>query len=79
MKIFGRVSRQAGPEGLFELSEVTFQGTPALLRAVASFLAAAADELERNPATFGHRHIQDQIKDWISDSMESPDVIVHGL
>ena len=47
MKIFGYVQTHHEPEGLVELSEVTFQASPEVLREVAAFMFQAAKEMEQ--------------------------------
>ena len=76
MKIFGRIARHCSEDGLVELSETTFVASPDALRAIATFLARAAEEMEQRGERFSHTHIQDEVEDWRDHEPEWPDVIV---
>jgi hypothetical protein len=76
MKIFGYVQTNHEPEGLVELSEVTFQASPAVLREVAAFMIQAAKEMEQLGSRFSHSHIQDATDGWRAEQPERADVIV---
>jgi len=73
MKIFGYQSRQVNENGLLEMKEVTFQGTPEQLRLVADFLRGSADCIEANPGEFDHDHISFNNPSWNDDY---PEVLV---
>lgn len=76
MKVFGHALRTCNAAGLVELSEVTFQASPNVLREVSVFLSQMADEMERSPEAFGHRHMQDEVRGWSDSVPERADVIV---
>jgi hypothetical protein len=76
MKIFGYVQARHEPEGLVELSEVTFQASPEVLREVAAFMVQAAKEIEQQGSRFSHSHIQDAIKSWRVEHPERADVVI---
>jgi len=76
MKIFGRVNRHCSDDGLVELSQATFVGSPDALRNIAAFLSHAADQREQRGTRFNHSHIQDEIKNWGDHVPEWPDVVV---
>lgn len=64
MKIFGYQKNKLNDEGLLEMEEITFQGTPEQLRLVADFLRTAADNIEANPGKFDHGHISSNNATW---------------
>ncbi len=74
-KVFGRSKKKASKDGLMEMSEITFEGSPTELRAIAAFLTRSADELEKHGKNFGHNHLKDEKHPapWSSDAV---DVIV---
>ena len=76
MKIFGYVQTHHEPEGLVELSEVTFQASPEVLREVAAFMFQAAKEMEQQGPRFSHSHIQDAINSWRAKQPERADVVI---
>lgn len=76
MKVFGRIHRHCSDDGLVELSEATFVGSPDALRQIAAFLSHAAQQLEQRGERFSHAHIQDEVESWGSHESEWPDVIV---
>jgi hypothetical protein len=58
MKVFGYPNRTVNPHGLVELREVTFVGTPTMLRGIAGFLLAAAEQMEEKATgSFNHLHM----------------------
>jgi hypothetical protein len=73
MKAHGYAKKQLSPQGLLEISEVTFSGAPCSIREVARFLLAAADEMERRGGRFSHSHIREHFPEWHE---RWPDVIV---
>ena len=73
MKIFGYAKRKASDSGLLEMREVSFTGSPESIRAVAAFLASAADKMEQQGSAFGHEHSSDVCPEW---QKKWPDVIV---
>jgi hypothetical protein len=72
MKTFGYAKKKLSPEGLLEIREVTFSGSPASIREVAQFLLAAA-EMEKSGHQFSHVHIGDQCSGWLK---KWPDIVV---
>jgi esterase/lipase len=73
MKAFGYQKRNVG-DGLLEMSEVSFTGSPEEIRMIARFLESAAARMELHGTAFGHDHFRDIYpeywkKDW-------PDFIV---
>jgi hypothetical protein len=73
MKAYGYTRKTVNTEGLQEMSEVTFTGTPATIRQIALFLLMAADKMELHGSQFGHEHISDSDSGWHE---RWPDVIV---
>jgi hypothetical protein len=73
LKAYGR-GKVISEDGLFQLTEVSFAGTPWELRRVATFLMETAAIKEQVGANFGHRHLQDEkdLKPW---DRECADVI----
>jgi hypothetical protein len=72
MKIYGYSKEVDTDQGPLTMSEVTFLGDPAALRATAQFLLQMAEEVEKN-ANFEHGHFRDTWDDW---QEEFTDVIV---
>ena len=61
MKAFGyTVKDESDPQ---ELTEVTLQVSPSVLRSIANFFNKAANDMEKMGQKFAHEHIQDFIKD----------------
>ena len=73
MKAFGYAKRKASASGLMEMREVSFTGSPDTIRAVARFLASAADRMEQHGSAFWHEHFRDVSPEW---QKEWPDIIV---
>jgi hypothetical protein len=73
LELFGysKSSRAINPS---QLKEVTFCGSPEVLRCVAEFLQRAATAMERHGAEFGHMHFEDEMKYSVG-----PQIIVGGL
>jgi hypothetical protein len=65
LKAYGR-GRVISKDGLFQLEEVSFAGTPNELRHLAKFLVETAAIKEQVGAKFGHRHLRDEkdLKPW---------------
>lgn len=59
--------------GLLELNEVSLSADSKTVRAVAQFLMAAADEMDRMGEGYEHLHMQDQSDVW---KEEWPDIVV---
>jgi hypothetical protein len=59
LNAYGR-GKVISEDGLFQLTEVSFAGTPDELRRVARFLVETAAIKEKVGAKFGHRHLQDE-------------------
>jgi hypothetical protein len=74
-KVFGRSKKKVSKDGLMEMSEVTFVGSPADLRMIAAFLTRSAEEIEKHGKSFGHNHLRDEkaFASWPDDGV---DVIV---
>ncbi|PRC92383.1 Imm32 family immunity protein [Solimicrobium silvestre] len=74
-KIFCHVQNENVIDGQpSECTEVSFQATPEIFRAVAAFLIECADKVEvQQICDVDHFHLQDQWKEWKS---VYPDVIV---
>lgn len=64
--IFGYAAKKVNAYGLLELREVTFHGTPADLREIASFLVDAANEMELDEHPISHRHLSIECPAWKS-------------
>ncbi|MCA8910206.1 MAG: hypothetical protein KDB82_00755 [Planctomycetes bacterium] len=64
--IYGYSKQVLSDVGLLEMSEVSFELPPKVLRELARFLVEAADELESGERlSFGwHRHASAAISDW---------------
>jgi hypothetical protein len=75
MKIFGRIEALHEEDGLAVLSEVTFEASPIELRRIAAFLHIQADEMAKSGDDYGHRHLQDDEREWFKKE-SLPDVIV---
>jgi hypothetical protein len=73
MKAYGYAKKQVTPQGLYEMSEVTFTGASSSIREIARFLLAAADEMDRRGGQFSHSHIREHFPEWHE---RWPDVIV---
>jgi hypothetical protein len=73
MKAFGYAKRTITDQGLLEMGEVTFTGSPSSIREIASFLLAAAVEMEKHQGRFDHSHIGEVCESWLD---EWPDIIV---
>lgn len=74
MEVFGYPERTLNAEGLVDLREVTFVGTPAQIRGIAQFLLVAASQMEEaEPGRFDHLHMCSNSDVW-QDSW--PEVIV---
>lgn len=55
--LYGYVSDQLNPDGLFRMKEVTVSASPCVLRDLAQFVLDAADELEHeHKSNQWHRH-----------------------
>jgi len=74
-KAFGRAKKKASKDGLLEMSEITFVGSPADLRKIAAFIVKSAAELERHGKEFGHNHLRDE-RDLGPWTDEGVDVII---
>ena len=61
--------------GLLELKEITFDLEPSELRAIASFLVSAAEQIESGAMASSHVHIESESSGWDRDSAGA-DVIV---
>ncbi|MBS1141282.1 MAG: hypothetical protein H6R13_2735 [Proteobacteria bacterium] len=59
--------------GLLELNEISLSADSKTVRAVALFLMAAADEMDRMGESYGHLHMQDESDAW---KEEWPDIVV---
>ena len=64
MKIFGYKSKDTETDGLMEMSDISFSGSPEKLRAIAKFLNDAASEIEEMGEEFGHLHLIDEWEGW---------------
>lgn len=63
--IYGYGLKQVNNYGLLEMKEVTFVTSPQVLREVARFLVAAAQEMEAGKLSESwHRHIGNVVQDW---------------
>jgi len=74
----GEMSLYGYPDGQeleapLRLTEVTFAGSPTVLRQLAAFLQHAANLMDRNGTNFGHEHFSDFAKERHADD---PDIIV---
>ncbi|HIE96793.1 MAG: hypothetical protein ABGZ53_28750 [Fuerstiella sp.] len=72
MKIFG-YHKKYDDDVPIDLSEVTFAGDTAAIRAVAQFLIRTADRMDQYGLNFCHEHLCDADPEWPTDY---PDVIV---
>lgn len=73
--VWGYSKRTVDAEsGLLEMSEVSFDFSPADLRHIAEFLASAADRIESGLRT-DHLHIDEVISGWDPD-LAGSDIIV---
>jgi hypothetical protein len=73
MKAHGYAKRQISPNGLLEMREITFSGSPKTMRDIARFLSQAADQMEKRRGAFGHMHIGEVCTEWLE---KWPDVVV---
>ena len=73
MKIFGYKNKVVNEHELLEMSEITFQASPEVLKAIAKFLNDSADKILENKEIYDHSHLQDE---WMNWKEEYQDVIV---
>jgi hypothetical protein len=75
VRAFGYAREQLSKEGLLEMREVAFVGSPTELKRIAAFLVKSADEIEQRGAKFSHNHLQDEddLRPWFDEGV---DVIV---
>jgi len=62
LKLYAHVEAAAQPDDEWPvgLTEATIEATPAELRKIAAFLAAAADKIEARGRDFEHEHLHDE-------------------
>ncbi len=68
MKLFGYSATEPNIENVVpsELAEISLVADPAELRAIASFLQAAADGMEKYGTNWEHEHLSDKHKEFKS-------------
>ena len=66
MKAYGR-HRRGKTSATPELSEIHLFATPDALRALATFLADSAEQMEQHGSGFGHNHFRDAKRGWQRD------------
>lgn len=64
MKITGYKKEDTELEGCMVLSDIGIMASPETLRYLATFLAAAADEMERMGEDYDHLHLMDEWGKW---------------
>lgn len=62
MKLYGYAAGTLEPEQVVpsDLAEITLVASPDELRAIAAFLLAAADGMEKRGSDWGHEHLADK-------------------
>lgn len=73
MKILGYKRNEINKEGLLEMEEISFYGSPKELKYIAKFLQETAEYIEKKPGEFDHDHISYNNPEWDGDF---PDIIV---
>jgi hypothetical protein len=76
MKIYGYPKGDLSAESLepSELAEITLVAMPTELRAIAKFIAAAADGIEARGKDYSHEHLSDKFKEFVN----SPHFVIYN-
>ena len=64
MRITGYKRKDTGVEGLIEMESIAIVADAQKLKALASFLHSAAEEMEKMGSDFDHTHLMDKWSDW---------------
>jgi len=76
LKIYGYKNTELAPQDIVpdELAEITLAASVQELRKIASFMLSAADDIERENASWEHRHLSDTDKSFEN----SPHFVVYN-